>query len=96
MRVAVAGWWFSRASGALGLVALEKDARGGLQRAAERDQPACLREVNLGVVRHQRGPCGVEAEAGELVESPAARLAQLLGLVGPELDLDPFGLFHCT
>jgi hypothetical protein len=36
---------------------------GGQPRAIS---PTCLLEVGLGVVRHQRGACGVEAEAGEL------------------------------
>ena len=75
---------------------LEEDARGGLERAAEGDQPACLPEVNLGVVRHQRGAGRIEVEASELVEAPDARPAQLLGLIGLDLGLDPLGLFHAT
>src|SRR2546425_154507 len=42
------------AGAALRLVGLEEDARGGLERAAEGDQPACLGDVDLAVVRHQR------------------------------------------
>jgi hypothetical protein len=75
------------------LVELEEDAHGSLERAAESDQPACLREVNLGVVRHQRGACRVEAETRELIEPPAAR-AKLLGLAWLDLGLDLLGLFH--
>ena len=77
------------------LVELEEDAQGSLERAAESDQPACLREVNLGVVRHQRGACRVEAETRELIESPDAR-AKLLGLARLDLGLDLLGLFHDT
>ncbi len=66
------------------MVGLEKNARGGLERAAERDQSACLREVDLGVVRHQRGACGVKAEAG------------LLGLLGLDLHLDLLSRVHHT
>jgi len=36
------------------LAALEKDARGCLERTAECDQLSCLPEVHLGVVCHQR------------------------------------------
>ena len=77
-------------------IGLEKDARRGLERAAECDQLACLREVDPRVVGHQRSAGGVEAEAGELVEAPDARPTQLLGLIGPGLRLDPLCLFHGT
>jgi hypothetical protein len=75
------------------LVELEEDAHGSLERAAERDQPTCLREINLGVVRHQRGACRVEAQTRELIEPPDAR-AKLLGLAWLDLGLDLLGLFH--
>ena len=74
---------------------LEEDAHGSLERAAESDQPACLSEINLGVVRHQRGACRVEAETRELIEPPDAR-AKLLGLAWLDLGLDLLGLFHDT
>jgi hypothetical protein len=73
---------------------LEEDACSGLERTAERDQPACLRELDLGVVRHQRGVCGVEAETGQLVEPPEARLTQLLGLLGLDMRLDLLSRLH--
>jgi hypothetical protein len=42
----------------LRLVGLEEDARGGPERAAEGDQPACLREVNLTVATVEVVPVG--------------------------------------
>src|SRR5712691_4816505 len=44
---------------------------------------------------HQRGACRVEAETGELIEPPDARL-KLLGLTWLDLGLDPLDLVHDT
>ncbi len=43
-------------------VGLEKNARCGLERAAQGDQPACLREIDPRVLGRQRRAGGVEAE----------------------------------
>jgi hypothetical protein len=77
------------------LAALEKDARGCLERTAECDQLSCLPEVHLGVVCHQRGACRVEAETRELIQSPDAR-AKLPGLAWLDLGLDLLGLVHVS
>jgi len=80
-----------RVSAVLGL---EEDKRGGFDRAAECDQLARLREINLSVVRHLCGTRRVKAEADELIEPPNSRLALRLGRFRLEFRLDLLDLFH--
>ena len=55
----------------------DQDSAGGFGRAAQREQSACLREVNCGISQCGRGQ-SVEAETDELVEAPTADV-ELLG-----------------
>lgn len=70
----------------------DQDSAGGLGRAAQSDQSACLREVNRCVSQCGR-PQSVKAETDELVEAPTAEV-ELLG--GPVIGGNPIvlGLVH--
>ena len=72
---------------------LEEDARRSLDRAAERDQPPRLGEINAAVSRHQRGTGGLEAEVHELLEPPPLN-TQLLSLLWLKLNVRPLCRLH--
>src|SRR5262249_10652145 len=65
-----------------------------LERATERDQRACLCEVDTRVIGHHRGLRRIKAEGDELVEPPDARPLRLFRLVELGRRSDLFGLVH--
>ena len=68
---------------------LQEDARRRLERAVQGDEPARLRQVDVRVVRHDRGARQIEAKTDELVEAPDTRPLFLVGQIelGRQLDL---------